>query len=160
MPDEGESEGKDFGKFCVFLSRSCGVLSSISETTTCTNIVRNCEQSRRIVCVCVCWGKRGNASRGSWSLNPFIAYRYPWLCISLSSAVVLVCGFVTLLPLPSTLVGGYGQCIAAGLVMMWVPHQDRIRTVARVRACNSVKFETSRNLPPILKIVTHTGHAA
>ena len=31
---------------------------------------------------------------------------------------------------------------------------------ARVRSCNSVKFGTSRNLPPLLKVVTHTGHAA
>jgi len=27
---------------------------------------------------------------------------------------------------------------------------------ARVRVCNYVKFETSRNLPPLLKIVTRT----
>ena len=26
--------------------------------------------------------------------------------------------------------------------------------------CNSVKFETGWNLLPVLKIVTHTGHAA
>ena len=31
--------------------------------------------------------------------------------------------------------------------------------VARVRACNYVKFETGGNLPPVLKIVTHTAHA-
>ena len=30
--------------------------------------------------------------------------------------------------------------------------------VARVRAFNSVKLETSRNLLPVLKIVTHTVH--
>ena len=41
MPNEGEGDGKDFGKFCVFLSRSCGVISSISETSTC--IVRKKE---------------------------------------------------------------------------------------------------------------------
>ena len=35
-------------------------------------------------------------------------------------------------------------------------NQERIRMAARVRACNSVKFETSWNL---LKIVTHTAHA-
>ena len=29
-------------------------------------------------------------------------------------------------------------------------YQERIRTPARVRACNSVKFETGQNLPPIL----------
>lgn len=39
-------------------------------------------------------------------------------CVFSPAAVVLVCGFVTLLPLPSTLVGGYAQCIAAGLIMM------------------------------------------
>ena len=32
--------------------------------------------------------------------------------------------------------------------------------MARVRAYNSIKFETSQNLLPVLKIVTHTGHAA
>ena len=32
--------------------------------------------------------------------------------------------------------------------------------MAWVRACNSIKFETGRNLPPVLKIVTHTAHAA
>ena len=118
MPDEGEGEGKDFGKFCVFLSRSCGVLSSISETTTCTNIVRNVwEQSGREECACVCVGVREGMHQGVADLS-IHAYRYPWLCVSLYSAVVLVCGFVTLLPLPSTLVGGYGQCIAAGLIMM------------------------------------------
>ena len=26
--------------------------------------------------------------------------------------------------------------------------------------CNYVKFETGRNFPPVLKIVTHNGHAA
>ena len=31
---------------------------------------------------------------------------------------------------------------------------------ARVRACNYVKFETGRNLPPVLKIVTRPVHAA
>ena len=30
---------------------------------------------------------------------------------------------------------------------------------ARVRVCNSVKFETSRKLPPVLKMVTCTAHA-
>ena len=30
---------------------------------------------------------------------------------------------------------------------------------ARVRACNFVKLETGWNLPPVLKIVTRTGHA-
>ena len=29
-----------------------------------------------------------------------------------------------------------------------------------VRACNSVKFENDQNLPPVLKIVIHTAHAA
>ena len=28
----------------------------------------------------------------------------------------------------------------------------------RVKACNSIKFETGQNLPPVLKIVTHTAH--
>ena len=32
--------------------------------------------------------------------------------------------------------------------------------VARVRACNCVKFETGQNLPPVLKIVTYTAHTA
>ena len=31
---------------------------------------------------------------------------------------------------------------------------------ARVRACNYIKFETGRNFPPVIKIVTHTAHAA
>ena len=31
---------------------------------------------------------------------------------------------------------------------------------ARVRACNSVKFETGRNLLPVLKRLTCTAHAA
>ena len=69
MPDEGESEGKDFGKFCVFLSRSCGVLSSISETTTCTNIVKNCEQSGREECACVCVGVREGMHQGVADLS-------------------------------------------------------------------------------------------
>ena len=30
---------------------------------------------------------------------------------------------------------------------------------ARVRACNYLKFETGRNLPPVLKIVTRPAHA-
>jgi len=29
MPTEGEGEGRDFGRFCIFISRSCGVFSSI-----------------------------------------------------------------------------------------------------------------------------------
>ena len=35
--------------------------------------------------------------------------------------------------------------------------QKRIRMAARIRVCNSVKFETSRNLLQVLKIVTHTA---
>ena len=31
---------------------------------------------------------------------------------------------------------------------------------AGVRACNPVKFETGQTLPPILKIVIHSGHVA
>ena len=42
----------------------------------------------------------------------------------------------------------------------YVIHQERIERAARVRACNSIKFETGLNLPPVLKIVTRTGHAA
>ena len=38
--------------------------------------------------------------------------------------------------------------------------QGRIRTAARVRACNYVKFETGQNLPPVLKMVTRPAHAA
>ena len=34
------------------------------------------------------------------------------------------------------------------------------KSVAWVRACNLVKFETGRNLPPVLKIVTHSVHTA
>ena len=30
---------------------------------------------------------------------------------------------------------------------------------AKERACNYVKFKTEWNLPPLLKIVTHTAHA-
>ena len=30
---------------------------------------------------------------------------------------------------------------------------------ARVRVCNYVEFETGQNLPPVLKIVTHTAHS-
>ena len=39
-------------------------------------------------------------------------------------------------------------------------NQERIRTVARVRACDYIKFETGWNLPPLLKIVTCRAHAA
>ena len=35
-----------------------------------------------------------------------------------------------------------------------------IRTPARVRACNYVKLKGSQSLPPVLKIVTQTLHAA
>ena len=35
-------------------------------------------------------------------------------------------------------------------------YQECIRTVARVRVCNYIKFETGRNLPQVLKIVTRT----
>eukprot|EP00731_Ephydatia_muelleri_P024653 Em0016g924a len=41
-------------------------------------------------------------------------------CGSFTSLIVLVCGFVTLLPIP-TLTGGfsgYGRCIAVGLIML------------------------------------------
>ena len=63
--------------------------------------------------VCVCVGVREGMLRilrGVADLPVVVYFSY--------TAVVLVCGFVTLLPLPSTLVGGYGQCIAAGLIMM------------------------------------------
>ena len=36
--------------------------------------------------------------------------------------------------------------------------KSEFERAARVRVCNYVKFETSRNLPPILKIVTCTTH--
>ena len=39
-------------------------------------------------------------------------------------------------------------------------HKSAQERAARVRACNTVKFETGWNLPPVLQIVTHTGHAA
>ena len=38
-------------------------------------------------------------------------------------------------------------------------HGHKPERAAWVRACNSVKFETGRNLPPVLKIVTRTAHA-
>ena len=41
----------------------------------------------------------------------------------------------------------------------YIKLQECIRTVARVRACNYIKFETGWNLPPVLKIVTCPVHA-
>ena len=40
-----------------------------------------------------------------------------------------------------------------------VVKQECIKMGTKVRVCNSVKFETGRNLQ-LLKIVTHAGHAA
>ena len=37
---------------------------------------------------------------------------------SFSIPVLLACGFITLIPIPSQFVGHIGQCIAAGLLMM------------------------------------------
>ena len=34
--------------------------------------------------------------------------------------------------------------------------KSKYERAARVRVCNYIKFETSQNLPPILKIVTRT----
>ncbi len=46
----------------------------------------------------------------------------PTPLLSLSPPVILICGFVTLLPLPSLTagfgLGGYGRCVTVGLVMM------------------------------------------
>ena len=35
-------------------------------------------------------------------------------------------------------------------------YRDALVCITRVRPCNFVKVETGRNLPPVLKIVTHT----
>ena len=45
-----------------------------------------------------------------------------------------------------------GYCHLIGQILITIL-QECIRTGSRVRACNSVKFETSRNLPPVLKII-------
>ena len=49
---------------------------------------------------------------------------------------------------------GYNYCITTYGQHHYRREQEHIRMVARVRACNSVKFETGRNLPPVVKIVT------
>jgi hypothetical protein len=59
MPDE--QRGRNYGKVCVFLSRSCGTLSSI---------------------------------------------------------IVLLCGFITLIPLPSSLIGSVWRCFVVGIIMI------------------------------------------
>ena len=46
MPTEGEGEGRDFGRFCIFISRSCGVFSSISKRTLYWHY---CDHNKQIV---------------------------------------------------------------------------------------------------------------
>ena len=65
------------------------------------------------------------------------------------------------LNMPEACIVRYGVCIVGmeyGSLSVHCRVQECIRT--RVRACNYVKFETGRNLPPVLKIVTRHVHAA
>ena len=43
---------------------------------------------------------------------------------------------------------------------LWLHLRVHKERAARTKVCKSVKLETSRNLLPILKIATHTAHAA
>ena len=62
-------------------------------------------------------------------------------------------------PLPPSLWGEYPREQGySSLWSLWVKSaQER---VARVRACDYIKFETGQNLPLAIKIVTHREHAA
>ena len=51
----------------------------------------------------------------------------------------------------------YHEFVAVCIVTCTVHKNGQL---ARVRACNSVKFETGWNLLAVLKIATHVAHAA